>query len=78
MLILRTAPGLRDLVFHPGATETGRVSRLVPRLFALLAAVVLGLLGAASNPRPAFACECSPTTPTRAARQADAVFRGTG
>jgi hypothetical protein len=49
----------------------------VPRLFALLAAVVLGLLGAASNPRPAFACECSPTTPTRAARQADAVFRGT-
>jgi hypothetical protein len=53
------------------------VSRLAPRLLALLAGVVLGLLGAATNPRPAFACECSPTTPTRAARQADAVFRGT-
>jgi hypothetical protein len=76
-LILRTTLGLRDLVFHPGAAETGRVSRLAPRLLALVAAVVLGLLGAASNPRPAFACECSPTTPTRAARQADAVFRGT-
>jgi hypothetical protein len=53
------------------------VSRLAPRLLALLAAVLLGLLGAAINPRPAFACECSPVTPTRAARQADAVFRGT-
>ncbi len=51
--------------------------RLAPRLLALVAAVVLGLLGAASNPQPAFACECSPITPTRAARQADAVFRGT-
>jgi hypothetical protein len=46
-------------------------------LLALVAAVVLGLLGAASNPQPAFACECSPVTPTGAARQADAVFRGT-
>jgi hypothetical protein len=53
------------------------VSRLAPRLLALVAAIVLGLLGAASNPQPAFACECSPITPTRAARQADAVFRGT-
>ncbi|HZA72484.1 MAG TPA: hypothetical protein VE476_06170 [Propionibacteriaceae bacterium] len=53
------------------------MSRLAPRLLALVAAVVLGLLGAASNPQPAFACECSPITPTRAARQADAVFRGT-
>jgi hypothetical protein len=51
--------------------------RLAPRLLALVAAVVLGLLGAASNPQPAFACECSPVTPARAARQADAVFRGT-
>ena len=51
--------------------------RLAPRLLALVAAVVLGLLGAASNPQPAFACECSPITPTRASRQADAVFRGT-
>ena len=53
------------------------MSRLAPRLLALVAAVVLGLAGAASNPQPAFACECSPITPTRAARQADAVFRGT-
>jgi hypothetical protein len=51
--------------------------RLAPRLLALVAAVVLGFLGAASNPQPAFACECSPVTPTGAARQADAVFRGT-
>jgi hypothetical protein len=50
---------------------------LASRLLALVAAVVLGLVGAASNPQPAFACECSPITPTRAARQADAVFRGT-
>lgn len=76
-MILRTALSLRDLVFAPAATDTGRVSRLAPRLIALLAAVVLGLLGAASNPRPAFACECSPVTPSGAARQADAVFRGT-
>jgi hypothetical protein len=67
----------RDLVFLPAATETGQVSRLAPRCLALVAAIVLGLLGAASNPQPAFACECSPITPTRAARQADAVFRGT-
>ena len=53
------------------------MSRLAARLLALVAAVVLGLLGAASNPQPAFACECSPVTVTRAARQADAVFRGT-
>ena len=53
------------------------MSRLAPRLLVLVAAVVLGLLGAASNPQPAFACECPPVTPTRAARQADAVFRGT-
>ncbi len=51
--------------------------RLARRSLALVAAVVLGLLGAASNPQPAFACECSPVTPTGAARQADAVFRGT-
>jgi hypothetical protein len=46
-------------------------------MLAVVAAVLLGLLGAASNPTPAFACECSPITPGRAARDADAVFRGT-
>ena len=76
-MILRTALRLRDLVFPSAATETGEVSRFARRSLALVAAAVLGLLGAASNPKPAFACECSPVTPTRAARQADAVFRGT-
>jgi len=76
-LILRTALSFRDLVFPSAATQTGQVSRLAPRLLALVAAVVLGLVGAASNPQSAFACECTPVTPTRAARQADAVFRGT-
>jgi hypothetical protein len=53
------------------------MSRLAPRLLALVAAVALGLLGAAVDPQPAFACECSPISPARAARGADAVFRGT-
>jgi hypothetical protein len=42
-----------------------------------MAVVLLGLLGALSDPKPAFACECSPMTTARAARQADAIFRGT-
>ena len=42
-----------------------------------MAAGLLGLLGALADPEPAFACECSPITTSRAARQADAIFRGT-
>jgi hypothetical protein len=42
-----------------------------------MAVVLLGLLGALADPKPAFACECSPITTARAARQADAIFRGT-
>ena len=42
-----------------------------------MAAGLLGLLGALADREPAFACECSPITTSRAARQADAIFRGT-
>ncbi len=48
-----------------------------PRWLALVAGALLGLLGALVDPEPAFACECSPVTTARAARQADAIFRGT-
>lgn len=53
------------------------MGRLVHHVLVVLAAVLLGLVGAASNPTPAFACECPPISPGRAARQADAIFRGT-
>jgi hypothetical protein len=66
-----------DLVFLPAAAKTGRVIRRAPRWLALVAAGLLGLLGALADPTPAFACECTPITTSRAARQADAIFRGT-
>ena len=47
------------------------------RWLALIAVGLLGLLGALVDPKPAFACECSPITVGRATRQADAIFRGT-
>ena len=47
------------------------------RWLALFAAGLACLLGAFADPEPAFACECSPVTTARAARQADAIFRGT-
>jgi hypothetical protein len=53
------------------------VKRRTARWLALVAAGLLGLLGAVADPEPAFACECTPITPTRAARQADAIFLGT-
>ncbi len=51
--------------------------RRAPRWLALVAVGLLGLLGALVDPTPAYACECTPITPSRAARQADAIFRGT-
>ena len=51
--------------------------RRAPRWLALVAAGLLGFLGALVAPAPAYACECTPITPSRAARQADAIFRGT-
>jgi hypothetical protein len=68
---------LADLVFGSSAAKTGRVRRRAARWLALVAAGLLTLLGALVEPEPAFACECSPITPSRAARQADAIFRGT-
>lgn len=59
------------------ALRLARMSRRAHRWLVLAAAVLLGGLGAAVDVRPAFACECSPISPARAARQADAVFRGT-
>jgi hypothetical protein len=53
------------------------VRRRAPRWLALVAAGLLGLVAALVAPAPAFACECTPITPSRAARQADAIFRGT-
>jgi hypothetical protein len=71
----RVAPA--DLVFPLPAAKTGRVRRRAPRWLTLLAVGLLGLLGALADPTPAFACECTPITHSRAARQADAIFRGT-
>jgi hypothetical protein len=51
--------------------------RRAPRWLVLLAAGLLAVLGALADPKPAYACECSPLTPARAAQQADAIFRGT-
>lgn len=76
-MILRTRPPWVILFSTAPALRLARMSRRLPRGLALVAAVLLGLLGAVSNPQPAFACECSPITPTRAARQADAIFKGT-
>jgi hypothetical protein len=53
------------------------VRRRAPLWLALVAAGLLGLFGALTDPTPAYACECTPITPSRAARQADAIFRGT-
>lgn len=54
------------------------MGQVVHRTLAVVAAVLLGLLGAVgSPPTPAYACECLPISPGRAAGQADAVFRGT-
>ena len=57
--------------------DTDGVHRAVPRTAALLAALVLALLGGWVSPAKAFACECAGISTTRALRQADAVFRGT-
>ena len=51
--------------------------RRAPLWLALVAAGLLGVFGALTDPTPAYACECTPITPSRAARQADAIFRGT-
>ena len=53
------------------------MTRLVLRPVALLAALLLGLLGLWLGARPAAACECAGLSLPRAVRQADAVFRGT-
>jgi hypothetical protein len=66
-----------DLVFGSPAAKTGGVTRRAPRWLALVAAGLLGFLGAVADPKPAFACECTPITPSRAARQSDAIFLGT-
>jgi len=57
--------------------DTDEVNRPGARGVPLLVALVLATLGVWSNPAPAFACDCTQTTTTRALRQADAVFRGT-
>lgn len=73
--LLATARG-RSLVAARTA-QTGAVSRLVVRPVALVAALLLGLLGLWVAARPAVACECAGFSLPRALRQADAVFRGT-
>ena len=59
------------------AAETGDVNKPMGRLVALAAALALGVLGVVVIPAPAVACSCATMTTTQAARQADAVFRGT-
>ena len=53
------------------------MSRAGSRVPALLAALVLAVLGAWVTPEPAFACDCLDISTPRALRNADAVFRGT-
>ena len=53
------------------------MSRPGSRVAALLAALVLAVLGAWVDPRPAWACDCAGISTPRALRQADTVFRGT-
>jgi hypothetical protein len=53
------------------------VPRLGARTLALLAALVLGTLGVWVDARPAAACDCARTSPSRALRRADVVFQGT-
>ena len=60
-----------------GCTDTGGVNRLGARTLVLLGALLLATLGAWSDPAPAFACDCTRISPSRALRQADTVFRGT-
>lgn len=57
--------------------KNGGMSRAGSRVAALLAALVLALLAVWVAPKPASACDCAGTSPPRALRQSDAVFRGT-
>ena len=57
--------------------KNGGMSRGGSRVAALLAALVLAVLGAWVTPGPASACDCLETSIPRALRNADAVFRGT-
>jgi hypothetical protein len=53
------------------------VGRLTSRVLAVITAMLLGTLGVAVSPKSAFACDCPTVSTARAARDADAVFRGT-
>lgn len=64
-------------MFAAPRADTGEVHRAGPRTAALLAALVLVVVGGWASPEKAFACECAGISTARAVRQADAVFRGT-
>ena len=51
--------------------------RLTSRALAVITAVLLGTFGLSVIPQRAYACDCATISTTRAAREADAVFRGT-
>ena len=51
--------------------------RLTSRALAVITALLLGTLGVAVSPGRAYACDCATISTGRAARDADAVFRGT-
>jgi hypothetical protein len=53
------------------------VLRLGARTLALVAALVLSTLGVWVDAKPAAACDCARTSPSRALRRADVVFQGT-
>jgi hypothetical protein len=53
------------------------VHRLGARSLALLAALLLAMLGVWVDAEPAAACDCAPNSSSRALRRADVVFRGT-
>jgi hypothetical protein len=53
------------------------VGRLTSRVLAVITAMLFGTLGVAVSPKSAYACDCPTVSTARAARDADAVFRGT-
>ena len=64
-------------MFAAFAAETGVVNKPMARLVALAAVLALGVLTVVVFPGPAVACSCATVSTTQAARQADAIFRGT-
>lgn len=60
-----------------GLDNTEAMDRLATRSVSLITALALALLALVIAPTSAYACSCMATTPARALRDSDVVFRGT-